>query len=200
MFDTENKDKNVEVPSFVESKDSDIDMSVFNKDEEDDEYYDEEDDGYGKRKLNAKVIVPIVIAVIALAFALAGVIFGFSQRSKYSELKKTYDEYVIASDKKVADLQAEVAALKTEIEAGKTGQVQPVENGKSVAYKITAEGGLNVRKGAGTSFDKVRLINSGTVVNVLETKQDGKTTWGRIGDNEWICLSLDGTAYATVNK
>ena len=39
MFDTENKDKNVEVPSFVESKDSDIDMSVFNKDEEYDEYF-----------------------------------------------------------------------------------------------------------------------------------------------------------------
>lgn len=196
MFDTENKDKNVEVPSFVEPKDSDIDMSAFNNEEDD--YYDEED--YGKRKLNTKVIVPIVIAVIALAFALAAVIFGFSQRGKYNELKKTYDEYVVTSDKKVADLQAEVAALKAEIEAGKTSQITPVESGNSVAYKITAEGGLNVRKGAGTSYDKVRLIKSGTVVNVLETKQDNKTVWGRIGDNEWICLSLDGTAYATVNK
>lgn len=48
---------------------------------------------------------------------------------------------------------------------------------------------LNVRSGAGTSFERVGTLSKGAEVTVLEKKTVGSVQWGRIGTNRWICLS-----------
>ena len=45
-------------------------------------------------------------------------------------------------------------------------------------YKITSDTGVNLRSGAGTSFDLVGAIPYGKTVAVFETKEQGGYTWG----------------------
>lgn len=58
---------------------------------------------------------------------------------------------------------------------------------------------VNVRSGAGTGYGIVGRKNSGDTVTVYERKTAGGLNWGRIGDNQWICLAyvrLDGSGEA----
>ena len=48
---------------------------------------------------------------------------------------------------------------------------------------------VNVRRGAGTGYSIVGRKNSGDVITVYERKTSGGLNWGRIGDNQWICLA-----------
>lgn len=48
---------------------------------------------------------------------------------------------------------------------------------------------VNVRSGAGTGYSIVGRKNSGDVITVYERKTTGGLNWGRIGDNQWICLA-----------
>ena len=48
---------------------------------------------------------------------------------------------------------------------------------------------VNVRCGAGTGYSIVGRKNSGDVITVYERKTSGGLNWGRIGDNQWICLA-----------
>ena len=63
----------------------------------------------------------------------------------------------------------------------------------SLSGKVIADG-VNVRKGPGTSYDSVGTKNTGdevtvTGLNISEYFENGTLlTWGKIGENEWICL------------
>ena len=46
---------------------------------------------------------------------------------------------------------------------------------------------LRVRSGAGTNYEVVGYLYQGAKVEILETKQVGSTTWGRI-KNGWISM------------
>lgn len=48
---------------------------------------------------------------------------------------------------------------------------------------------VNVRSGAGTGYSIVGRKNSGDVITVYERKTSSGLNWGRIGDNQWICLA-----------
>lgn len=48
---------------------------------------------------------------------------------------------------------------------------------------------LTVRSGAGTNAPRVSSLNPGTAVNVYERVNVAGQNWGRIGVNQWICLS-----------
>ena len=48
---------------------------------------------------------------------------------------------------------------------------------------------VNVRSGAGTGYSIVGRKNSGDVITVYKRKTSGGLNWGRIGDNQWICLA-----------
>lgn len=48
---------------------------------------------------------------------------------------------------------------------------------------------VNIRSGAGTDYSIVGRKNSGDVITVYERKTSGGLNWGRIGDNQWICLA-----------
>lgn len=53
---------------------------------------------------------------------------------------------------------------------------------------VKANGGLSVRKGPGTGYDRVRYLDNGAKVTVLEQQKAGTMTWGRISDG-WISMS-----------
>ena len=48
---------------------------------------------------------------------------------------------------------------------------------------------VNVRMGPGTGYAIVGRKNAGQTVTVYERKTAGGLNWGRIGDNQWICLA-----------
>lgn len=57
----------------------------------------------------------------------------------------------------------------------------------AVTGTVKANGGLNVRSGAGTGYATVRCIANGTKVQILEQKTVGSMTWGKISDG-WISM------------
>lgn len=72
-----------------------------------------------------------------------------------------------------------------------TGVQQTVTNGTVVCTT-----GVNIRNGAGTNYTKVGAAYNGQRVTVYEIVSVGGVNWGRIGQNQWICLTyvkLDST-------
>ena len=60
---------------------------------------------------------------------------------------------------------------------------------KTPGVVITDSGsGVNVRKGPGTTYDVAYEAKYGQKVEILETKSDGKRTWGKLSDGNWICM------------
>ena len=63
-------------------------------------------------------------------------------------------------------------------------------NGTAIATGVVkANTNLNVRSGAGSNFAKVGSLTSGTTVNILEVVTVGTQQWGRIGTNQWVCMT-----------
>jgi hypothetical protein len=48
---------------------------------------------------------------------------------------------------------------------------------------------VNVRKGAGTNNERVYQLNKGDRVTICEKTTAGGLIWGRLQDNNWICLT-----------
>lgn len=63
------------------------------------------------------------------------------------------------------------------------------KEGSSTVYKVSAKNGLNVRKGPGTSYNKVRALRYGEKIQV----SDISNGWGRIKDG-WICMKYTAKA------
>ena len=68
-------------------------------------------------------------------------------------------------------------------------------NGGSIITPSTGLGtvisstGLNVRNGAGTNYTRVGSLAPGTQVNIYEVTTVGTQQWGRIGTNQWVCMT-----------
>ena len=54
---------------------------------------------------------------------------------------------------------------------------------------VISSTGLNVRSGAGTNYTRVGSLTPGTQVTVYETVTVGNQAWGRIGTNQWVCMT-----------
>lgn len=54
---------------------------------------------------------------------------------------------------------------------------------------VISSTGLNVRSGAGTNYTRVGSLTPGTQVTVYETVTVGTQAWGRIGTNQWVCMT-----------
>ena len=64
------------------------------------------------------------------------------------------------------------------------------DSGSSEQTSGTVSGSnVNVRTGPGTGYAVVGRKNAGQTVTVYERKTAGGLNWGRIGDNQWICLA-----------
>ena len=56
-------------------------------------------------------------------------------------------------------------------------------------YGTVTASALNIRGGAGASFDLLGVLYQGARVEILEKQTDSSgRTWGRISENGWICL------------
>jgi len=65
---------------------------------------------------------------------------------------------------------------------------EPSEEPKSVTGYVKANGGLNIRAGAGTTFPIVGAYSNGEKVTVTEQKTVGSVTWGKT-DKGWISMN-----------
>lgn len=70
-------------------------------------------------------------------------------------------------------------------ESGETVEQDPEE--KVVATGTVTADKLNVRSGAGTSYEKVGALYQGDRVSITEIKTAGSARWGKISKG-WICL------------
>lgn len=61
----------------------------------------------------------------------------------------------------------------------------PTPTPKGTQYVVTAVHGLRVRKGPGLNYAVVKVLKQGTRVTVYEKKN----SWGRIGTNQWCCMT-----------
>lgn len=59
-----------------------------------------------------------------------------------------------------------------------------------IKAKITAVGGLNARKGAGTGYARVKTYATGSTVTIVEKSRD--LMWGKTTDGLWISLKYVG--------
>lgn len=50
---------------------------------------------------------------------------------------------------------------------------------------------LTIRKGPGTTYDKVGSLQNNTKIKVIETKNN----WGKIANNQWVCLDYCNKLY-----
>ncbi len=55
---------------------------------------------------------------------------------------------------------------------------------------ITSSNGVNVRSGAGTSFEKTGFLGYGERIYVTEKMTGNNYTWGKIGENRWCVLAF----------
>ena len=167
----------VDIPDFVETKDEDVDLSVFKMsddemntgtnnvpsfnnndeddefDEEDDEFDDEEDEDAPKRKLSPKGIVVVggILLVVLLVAAVVGWVYGAKQHSAYVSAAAQVSDL----QSQVDTLQGSVDALTAENESLKAAQTATTttESSDGTSYKVVS--GMNVRKGPGTSYECV---------------------------------------------
>lgn len=185
-------------------------------DDEDDDDYDDEP----RRNLSGKGVTVIVgiIAVILLIAAVAGWIFGISKNNAYKKIEADYQtvtKQLTEANNNVSNLQAQISQLNDQITALQNAQTQSSSSDKTggTPYKMVV--GVKVRTGAGTKYscvseDKVSddvaemcdfngdvtTIREGSIVSVYEAKTEDGSTWGRIDDGAWVCLSGDGETYA----
>lgn len=64
-------------------------------------------------------------------------------------------------------------------------------SGGSAAQRVTGmvnTSELNVRFGPGTSYTRVGSLSYGKEVVIYEQVQSGNYEWGRIGENQWVCM------------
>lgn len=80
----------------------------------------------------------------------------------------------------------------------------PPDTAEGTWYKVTTPGGLNVRTGPGTSYDKVSdaFKATGSRVKIVETQaeENSARVWGKMSDGNWICIQEDGANYAEVDS
>lgn len=61
-------------------------------------------------------------------------------------------------------------------------------NEKKLPYKVKTKQDLNIRKGAGVNFDKIRVAKKGEILTVWAIATNGSTKWGKNG-NEYFSLA-----------
>ena len=66
----------------------------------------------------------------------------------------------------------------------------------AIRMKVVFDDFMNVRSGPGVNNKrKDYQISSGAYVTILETKKMGDDVWGKLSEDEWIAILLDGKTY-----
>ena len=54
---------------------------------------------------------------------------------------------------------------------------------------VISSTGLNIRVGAGANYTRVGSLTPGSQVTIYEVVTNGNQQWGRIGTNQWVCMT-----------
>lgn len=54
---------------------------------------------------------------------------------------------------------------------------------------VISSTGLNIRVGAGATYNRVGTLTPGSQVTIYEVVTNGNQQWGRIGTNQWVCMT-----------
>ena len=106
--------------------------------------------------------------------------------SKY----RTSDAYLLPGDILINERSHTAINLSTGSKAGAAKKVSTVDTkGSTLKYKVTAIGGLNYRKKAGTTHQIMGAFPCGTVVAIDKVTDVNGVKWGRSKKNGyWVCL------------
>lgn len=221
---SENEKKDIQIPSFVLDKEEyhepkeEIRRQVEKEKEEIFHLQEEpiEEDDKGEKRLSPVVMILITLAIVmAVALVVLGIMHIFDSESKPSTLptdKPTTTKEPAATATPTPTTTPTPATTPTPSEKPITTPV-PTQN-TTTSINETAQyvlkTAVKVRKGPGLSYDPVesipakyssnangKSIEEGTTVDVLEIKNDENSTWGKIADNAWLCLKIDGEALAS---
>ncbi len=149
------------------------------------------------RRLNPNVVY-IGLALLAVFFVLTLVlgVYGIKQRNALKVKTQEYDAYVKNAEAKEADYQLQIRDLKAQIKALKEqggGSITP--DTVTSKWTVTADG-INVRNKSSIEGEVVGYVNRGDVLTIYgdPVKDADGRQWGRIKENEWVCL-FDGSVY-----
>ncbi len=208
-MDENNKKDSFDIPSFVNKKgqyvteeDNDIDMSVFQLDE--DEQEELRNTKRPKRERNNAPI--IILAVIAILVAASGIAFGVhiynakqEEQLRLEEEKKKEEEAQKAAEEQKRKEEEEAAALEAErqknlgnymVQVNVRLRTQATTDSDIVDYDSLPD---SLKEQISES-----MLPEGIVVEVLEYVDDTSKNmkWGRIADNVWFCIQNGEDVYA----
>lgn len=208
-MDENNKKDSFDIPSFVNKKeqyvteeDNDIDMSVFQLDE--DEQEELRNTKRPKRKRNNAPI--IILAVIAILVAAGGIAFGVhiynakqEEQLRLEEEKKKEEEAQKAAEEQKRKEEEEAAALEAEKQKY-LGNYMVQVNVRLRTQATTDSDVVDYDSLPGSLKEQISesMLPEGIVVEVLEYVDDTSKNmkWGRIADNVWFCIQNGEDVYA----
>lgn len=91
--------------------------------------------------------------------------------------------------------EAELALFNKSCSSEKVIEYSEVNNMHEGSYKVTASA-LNIRYGAGTNFDIAGKASNNEILYIYDWAQVGDQLWGKINNNNWICVRQGKTMYA----
>lgn len=199
----ENQDETLDIPDFVEEKtkteSSTVDMSIFKM--SDDELYDDvdetevnEDGEYAPRKkMNATLLLSLIINFILLAACVGAIIYALNQHKAYVKANTDYQQ--IQASQEVLKQQINERDLTIET---LTKQIEDLQKQKSEGTKFKiVDGPVTFRKeptsdAEKTTYNGEEQAYNDEVYTVLEVVRDkdnvGNYYWAKIADNVYFCL------------
>ena len=209
----------LDIPDFIEQKkeaapqiadSQSVDMKVFQMEETGEIKEEEIEERPVVRKNTRRVkdnivqLGAILLGVLALLTVIC-LIFALTQHSALKKKQADYDalttqmnEMKTNYETQIRLLEAEIEELKTPKEPTPSGGGQNTGNG--TRYVVTATNGINLRKSASVESELVGSVDQGTeftVVGDLVSDGEGRQ-WGKIRDDEWICIINGDEVYAEI--
>ncbi len=100
------------------------------------------------------------------------------------------DSGSVAGISTAVDLDVAYKDYPTIMKNGGFNGYTPVFEDVDEEWIITSSNGVNVRSGAGTSFEKTGFLSYGERIHITAKMTGNGYTWGRISDNQWCVLDF----------
>lgn len=100
------------------------------------------------------------------------------------------DSGSVAGISTAVDLDVAYKDYPTIMKNGGFNGYTPVFEDVDEEWIITSSNGVNVRSGAGTSFEKTGFLSYGERIHITAKMTGNGYTWGKISDNQWCVLDF----------
>lgn len=211
-----NENKKVDIPDFVEDKDTDstsVDMSIFKMSDE--ELYDDvpskqenNEVKQTKKKSNATLILCLILTGVLLVTTVVSLIYAIKEHGNVSSLNDQIAQLnmqITDLNSKNAELTSKNTELQNQLVAKETeGTTVDAEGkyAKGVTLKITEDGnGMGVTTAANTEeFTDITLYWGDKVKLTADaTKDSNGNYWGKTKDG-YIRIEYNGEIWAEIDE